>query len=689
MINLGRYAIAGLVAALILAPVCAQADPARSVNVAPPAGWILPPPVASTAPDAPDASMRIVYSDIQTYAAPDGQHFYQAVRYRLLKPEALALGNLSFSWQPNGGSLTLHWLRVIHAGQVTDLTHSATFRVLEREPNLEQAMFDGQLTATWQIPGLAVGDEFEYAITSVYRDPTLPDARGSLLIGPQISFHGTSRIRLAWPTGTPFHWQASKDLGALTPASANGVKEVAVTFTDPSQPDDVAQGAPLRFGIRRLVEGSSFADWPELSRRLFPVFDKAATIAPNSPLQAEIARIAAASQDPAARAEAALQLIEDRIRYVFVALNNGNLTPAGADETWQRRFGDCKAKTALLIALLRGLGVPAEPLLVNSGGIDGLPDRLPDIVLFNHVVVRATIGGKWYVLDATRSGDRHLALLPPVTFRQGLPLTAAGAAVASLPTPPPAMPELVEVVDIDSTAGIGAHAKVRIRQIYRGDFAIQLRTGLAALSAADGERALRKLFAQNQSWVDIDHLAWHADDDHAAMVIDFSGEGDTDWTTGDGGLRSYSLPGGGFSPPERLRRPHDQDQTLPWTTNWPRYRCWVTTMRLPRPDDLHQWSFAAKPVDRTLGGIAYWRRVGLTGNVVRLIESTRTLTPEISAAEASALNAAIGGFDNNMAWVNEQTHYKGAARPKDDPAPFADTVDWTAPDAPCMRPSAG
>jgi hypothetical protein len=60
--------------------------------------------------------------------------------------------------------------------------------------------------------------------------------------------------------------------------------------------------------------------------------------------------------------------------------------------------------------------------------------------------------------------------------------------------------------------------------------------------------------------------------------------------------------------------------------------------------------------------------------------------PEISAAEASALNAAIAGFDNNKAWVEEQTHYKGAARPKDEPAPFTDSVDWTAPDAPCKRP---
>ena len=692
MITRGRHTIAGWVAALGLVPTLASAasDGARTVQIAPPAAWVLSPPVPSTAPDAADASIRIVYTDIQSYAGSENQQLYQAVRYRLLKPDALALGNLAFTWAPNGGSLQLHWLRVIHAGAVIDLTHSATFHVLEREANLEQAMFDGRLTATYQIPGLAVGDEFEIATTITNRDPTLPDARGELLIGPQLGFPGTVRLRLAWPVGTTLHWQASKDLGPLAPTIVNGVNQIVATFTNPTLPDDLAQGAPPRFAIRRLIEASNFATWTDLSRRMFPLFDKAASLAPASPLHAEIARIASTTTDPVARTEAALQLVEDRIRYVFVALNNANLTPAGADDTWRRRLGDCKAKTVLLIALLHGLGVEAEPLLVSAGGSDGLPDRLPDVALFNHVVVRATIAGQTRVLDPTRSGDRHLALLPPVTFRQGLPITHDGSAIAILPTPAPTLPDFVSVVDIDSMAGIGPHATAHIHQIYRGAFATQLRTSLAVLSPADGERALRKLFSQDQAWtwVDIEHLSWHADDAHGAVVVEFSGQGDTDWTTASGGLRSYYLPGAGFTAPDRLRRPHDQDQTLPWVTNWPNYQCWVMTMRLPKPDDLHQWGYSASPVARTLGGIAYWRRAGLTDNVLRLIESKRTLAPEISAIEAGGLNSAITGFDGNKGSVEEQAHYKGAARPKDEPVPFADTADWTVPDAPCRQPEA-
>lgn len=81
------------------------------------------------------------------------------------------------------------------------------------------------------------------------------------------------------------------------------------------------------------------------------------------------------------RAAAALKLVQQDVRYIYIGLNGGNLSPATAEETWQRRYGDCKAKTVLLLALLRELGIEAEAVLVNnSGADDGLDERLPRTV---------------------------------------------------------------------------------------------------------------------------------------------------------------------------------------------------------------------------------------------------------------------------------------------------------------------
>jgi len=147
-------------------------------------------------------------------------------------------------------------------------------------------------------------------------------------------------------------------------------------------------------------------------------------LAPDSPIQKEIARIASTETDSVKQIKAALQLVQDRIRYVYIGLNGGNFMPAAADETWTRRFGDCKAKTALLLAVLRGLGIRGEAVLVNSLGGDGINERLPTPFVFDHVLVRVNLGKQTYWLDGTRLGDRTLD--PPLALRWVLPLRSGG-----------------------------------------------------------------------------------------------------------------------------------------------------------------------------------------------------------------------------------------------------------------------
>ena len=49
--------------------------------------------------------------------------------------------------------------------------------------------------------------------------------------------------------------------------------------------------------------------------------------------------------------------MQDKVRYVFLGMNTGGYVPADADVTWARRFGDCKGKTTLLLAVLHELGI--------------------------------------------------------------------------------------------------------------------------------------------------------------------------------------------------------------------------------------------------------------------------------------------------------------------------------------------
>ena len=102
---------------------------------------------------------------------------------------------------------------------------------------------------------------------------------------------------------------------------------------------------------------------------------------------------------------AALQLVQDQISYLANGMDGGNYIPQDAEFTWAKRYGDCKAKSVLLLALLKQMGIEAEPVLVASSGGDALPELLPVPGDFDHVIVHAVIGGTDYWLDGTNTGS--------------------------------------------------------------------------------------------------------------------------------------------------------------------------------------------------------------------------------------------------------------------------------------------
>ncbi len=687
--TIGKAVRGGLVllAVSASAPIWAARDEAKDIRYTPPPAWVTAPPAPTDGSPPEGAPVRITHYDFQTRATTNGVETYTGYRIKLLKPEALPLGKVTLSWHPDAGSPRVHSVRLIRDGQTIDVLKEARFRVLNQEDNIDASVLSGVLTAVLQIPGLAVGDELEFSATVYQRDPTLGDRVFGFTQLPVAGVTGAFRARLLWPQTMPLRWRATSDLGLAEPGEVGRERLLAVELRDPKAPA-LAEGAPARVNQRRMIEYSDFADWAEVSHRVLPLFEAAARLAPASPLRAEIAKIAGASNDPVARTQAALRLVQEQVRYVYVGLDGGNYRPATIDETWRRRFGDCKAKTALLLAILRELGVAAEAVLVSSGGGDGFDQRLPSPGLFDHVLVRATIGEKSYWLDGTRMGDVWLDRLPDVPYRWVLPLRAAAVDLEKVAPVAPREPQFIEVTDIDATAGFNAPARVSVRHVVRGSEAFQLRSSLAAMSGGDSDRALKSYWRGEANWVDADKVGWAYDERNMVLTLTLAGSGKPEWEGDERNGRRLDILGAGFSPPARLVRPKEQDQTAPWVTDFPRFRCWATTIRLPSPRAGWTWDYSARPVDRSLGGIAYWRRVSLEKGVMRTIMSRRTLTPEISAVVAGTLNDAIPGFDNKISRV-EETRGAVATRQAGEPLGDFGAVDWSAAPALCAPPAGG
>lgn len=473
--------------------------------IGPAPAWIRPVALpAITAADTDGAPVRIMLHDQQVALERGRQTTYQQVAMRIQTPQGLsAAGSIAFPWRPETDAVTVHKLLIRRGKEVIDVLASGqTFTVVRREANLESAMLDGVLTATIQPEGLQVGDILDFAASVTSADPTLrghvEQLGGAWNMVPIARAH----LRVQWPSALAVRWRQTDGLPRIN-ATANGGTTSFDLIMDDVQPLVLPKGAPARFQLGRLVEVSDYASWSELSNLMAPLYAKAATLPAQSPLAAELKRIRGLSNDPKVRVEAALALVQDHIRYVALAMGTGGLVPADAAETWARRFGDCKGKTALLLALLHAMDIEAEPVLVSTAFGDGLDARLPMVGLFNHVLVRATVNGHIYWLDGTRTGDTRLDGLAVPAFGWGLPVRAGASTLVRMLPPPLRVPTQTVTIRMDATAGLTVPAPTRIEMLTRGDEALGFNMGLANLTPDARDRALREYWRGRYDFIDV------------------------------------------------------------------------------------------------------------------------------------------------------------------------------------------
>ena len=664
---------------MIVALGSARAEPEQVLSGPAPA-WAVPSAMLPV-PENAAGAVFIRRQDLEVHLSGKGQAQYSGYRVKILQPSALQLGNLSIVWNPTAGPPIVHEIKLYRDSQVIDVLKNASFEVLRREDQLEAAKLDGRLTAVLRVPDLRVGDELEVGLTLFSSDPTLGSDTAGLLVLAESPAPGRYRLGLDWDPG---YEPAVKMTPDITPAMIKGTRAVAFRFDNPavlSPPKD----APMRYQWQRAVEYSRFADWSALSRRFAPLFAKAATLAPDSPLKQEAARIAASQPRPIDRAAKALKLVQGDVRYIYVGLNGGNLMPATADETWARRYGDCKGKTALLLALLSALGIEAEPVLVNSGGVDdGLDQRLPGPQYFDHVLVRAHIEGKSYWLDGTLPSVAQPSVRPVYSFHWDLPLRQQGGALEKLEWRPATAPDEITLFEIDARAGFDKPARITSTAILRGVKGLQQQAQFSSATPAQMLDAFRQ-HAVGDVWQAINDVQWHYDEKGGASILTVVGTGTVNWENDDGGAKSLSLPGGGFSPPERRVRAAGQDQSLPYYKA-PEYECFATTVRLPSTTLPKQWSSKAS-YDTRLFGRDYHRAWELRDGAIRMIRGSRVEQPEIDAATAQRDNGRIAGFDNSMGYIFYTPAGRDGTVGGGEKVPATYDMDWTAEAVPCLSPA--
>ncbi|HDN85139.1 MAG TPA: DUF3857 domain-containing protein [Candidatus Aerophobetes bacterium] len=150
--------------------------------------------------------------------------------------------------------------------------------------------------------------------------------------------------------------------------------------------------------ISPFIMVSSFKSWEEFStwwRNLSQHQPE-----PTEEIKKAVEKIIKGKNTQEEKAKAIYNWVATNIRYVGLEFGIAGFKPHSAEEIFNNKYGDCKDKATLLLAMYKVVGIPAYYALIGTRDMGKLEEDIP-MSQFNHAIVVAKVNGKLIWLDPT------------------------------------------------------------------------------------------------------------------------------------------------------------------------------------------------------------------------------------------------------------------------------------------------
>jgi transglutaminase-like putative cysteine protease len=476
---------------------------AAEFDIRPAPAWVDPLEVLTNVVVAKQNVRWGIYDILSDHQIRNGSAYRRTVR-KVLSPSGVRnASELELDFDPSFERLVLHEITLIRDGVAYDALERDTIRVIDKEDDAANRIYDGQRTALIFLRDIRPGDVLDYSWSVNGANPILG---GRYTDEYDLSSGVPSRHirhRLLWPKHRDVKWR-----GAHPVTTTNGDELTLVWEAKDVPALDVEDAIPSWYEPWQSVQVSEFASWHDVALWANAMFQ----LDEQSVLEVrELANdLRATHRTRDAQITAAIRFVQDDIRYLGLEMGRNSHQPHQPWETLDARWGDCKDKSLLLVALLRELGIEAYPALVNTRLQDRLDQRLPSPFLFDHVIAQVIDGGRTYWVDGTISdqggtlaaidtpSDGRALIVRPETTALARVLTTAKAAT--------------RVEHTYTTTKYDAPALLEVRTTYSGGDADAKRSELATLSIEDYANARINNLAVDQPKIEADGSPAVSDD---------------------------------------------------------------------------------------------------------------------------------------------------------------------------------
>jgi TPR repeat protein/transglutaminase-like putative cysteine protease len=394
------------------------------------------------------------------------------------------IGQYGLTYYPAYQKLLLHRVAILRGDQVMERTATVNTRLLEREPSLESGFYVGATSVQLLLDDIRIGDTLLITYTTEGSNPVFGKVWADDFSWDHAAPIELRRLTVSSPLNQPLRWRELGDVKklGLTPVIERTATIARTRFEGTAiEAVEFEPSTPTTFLPLTMIQTSDYASWKEVATWASGLFERKQDTA----AVAALARQFAAGKTQEERASAALHWVQDEIRYFSVALGENSHRPQAPEVVLKRRYGDCKDKSNLLIALLGQLGIKAEPVLVSANAPTFPARVLPTPTWFDHVIVRVEADGKTFFIDPTREGEKGQLSRLPVALPGAAALVVAPStdALLTLPEDSTALP-MIERSEKFVVADLEGDALLDVKTTYRGASARSERMRFGAMSAA-------------------------------------------------------------------------------------------------------------------------------------------------------------------------------------------------------------
>lgn len=401
---------------------------------------------------------------------------------------------------PDYQSLQLHFIRLTRAGQQQDITAVADIRLVQREGETDQKIYNGIVTAMVLLSDIQVGDRIDYAYTVSGTNPIYQGKRSAyfpLNWGVPVQF---ARVRVLTDADTTlYHRSNQPQVNWQKQQDGQGTSYLWQQRQIAAVQDEGEY--PAWYNPYRYLEISEFQNWQDVVAWALPLYEF------DEPLVPELKKLADSWQTQAkSRQEYAslvVRYVQNQIRYFGIEIGLNSHQPYAPNLVFERKYGDCKDKTTLMLTLLRYGGVEAYPALVSSRRAGGIGERLPNPGVFDHVITYMQLNGQDYWLDGTRSQQYGPLAQQGVQYFQQALLVKPGSSALTAMAAPQSEQNLFRTEELIELSAVGQPVRLTLQLLLKGESAENFRRMLDRKGVKEYSIELEQLYRRQYPGADI------------------------------------------------------------------------------------------------------------------------------------------------------------------------------------------